>query len=104
MIKNLIENFKKGIEKFKWFAALFSERIKIEIAVFRLLYHHEEMNRKKDGILIKIGQRVVDLRDNTERNVLKDRVIAESLIEIDGIDKSIGELKQKASEISRVAE
>jgi len=104
MIKNLIENFKKGLEKFRWFAALFSERIKIEIAVFRLLYDHEEMNRKKDEILIKIGQRVVDLRDNTERNILKDRVIAESLIEIEGLDKSIGELKEKASEISRVAQ
>jgi ArsR family metal-binding transcriptional regulator len=104
MIKKLIENFKKGIEKFRWFAALFSERIKIEIAVFRLLYQHDEMSKKKDEILIKIGQRVVELRDNTERNIFKDRLIAESLIEIEGLDKSINELKQKAGEISRVAE
>ena len=104
MIKKLLENFKRGTEKFRWFAALFSERIKIEIAVVRLLYNHDEMSKKKDELLIKIGQRVVDLRENTERNILKDRLIAESLTEIEGLDKSINELKEKASEISRVAE
>ena len=31
-------------------------------------------------------------------------LIAESLTEIEGLDKSINELKEKASEISRVAE
>lgn len=103
MIKKLIDNFKKGIDKFRWFASLFSERIKIEIAVIKLLYNHDEMSKKKDGLLIKIGQRVVDLR-NTEKNILKDRQIAETVTEIEGMDKVISELKEKASEISRVAE
>ena len=102
MLKKIYENFKKGIEKIKWFATLFSERVDIEIAVFRLLYQSDEMSKKRDEHLKAIGERVVALKEHGEKNIFRDSVIVEALDEIEKIDKHIGDLRHKASEISRV--
>ena len=103
MLKKLYEKFKRGIEKIKWFASLFSERLKIEISVIRLLYRSNEMNRKRDELLKTIGQRVFDLKGHSENNVLKDSVIVEATAEIEKLVNDMEELKQKASDISSVA-
>ncbi len=50
MLKKVYENFRKGIEKLKWFATLFSERMNIEIAVFKLLYQSDEMAEEERGL------------------------------------------------------
>ena len=104
MFKNINDNFKKGIEKLKWFSSLLSERLKVEIAVIKLLLQSEKMDKKKDVFLKTIGQRVVDLKGQTEKNFLKDEIIMNALEEISSLQKNIDELKQKASEISRVEE
>ena len=62
MLKNVYENFRKGIEKIKWFATLFSERMNIEIAIFKLLYQSDEMTKKRETLLKTIGERVVELK------------------------------------------
>ena len=49
-MKNVYENLRKGIEKIKWFATLFSERLNIEIAIFKLLYQSDEMTKKRRRI------------------------------------------------------
>ena len=51
MLKKVYENFRKGMEKIKWFATLFSERMNIEIAIFKLLYQSDEMTRKREALL-----------------------------------------------------
>ena len=102
MFKNVYENFKKGIEKIKWFSTLFSERMNIEIAIIKLLYQSDEMSKKRDVLLKAIGERVVELKGHTEKNVFRDSDIAGALEEIEKIDKNINDLKYKASEISRV--
>ncbi|MEW6107637.1 MAG: hypothetical protein AB1632_00495 [Nitrospirota bacterium] len=102
MLKKAQENFKKGIEKIKWFSALFSERIKIEIAVIRLLYQSDEMDKKREKLLKTIGERIVELKDHPDKNIFKDKVIADAVSEAEKLQKNIDELKQKASEISRV--
>lgn len=104
MIKGLQENFKSGIEKIKWFSSLFSERLKLELAVVRLLYRSGEMDRKREELLQIIGKRVMELRGHSDKNIVKDTVIAEATAEIEQIEKNIEELKQKASEISRVTD
>ncbi|MDH4233257.1 MAG: hypothetical protein OEW04_14660 [Nitrospirota bacterium] len=103
MPKKIYENFKKGIEKIKWFATLFSERINIEIAIFKLLYRSDEMAKKRDVLLRGIGERVVDLKGQGEKNIFRDSAVIEALDEIGNIDKHIDDLKHQASEISRVA-
>jgi hypothetical protein len=102
MLKGLQDNFKKGIEKIKWFSSLISERLKIEVAVIRLLYKSEEMAKKKHGLMQAIGQRVIELKGHSDKNIFKDSVIVEATAEIEKLDKNIDELKQKAAEISRV--
>jgi 4-hydroxy-3-methylbut-2-en-1-yl diphosphate synthase IspG/GcpE len=49
-----------------------------------------------------IGQRVIELKGHSDKNIFKDSVIVEATAEIEKLDKNIDELKQKAAEISRV--
>ena len=100
MLKRLKGNFDRGIEKIKWFSALLSERIKIELLVMKLLFQSDKMEKKRDELLKKIGQRVYELKENSDRNVLKDRFITEALNEIEQINSEIDSTKKKASEIS----
>jgi len=102
MLKKVYDNFRRGIEKIKWFATLFAERINIEIAVFKLLYQSDEMARKRQELLVRIGERVVELKAHGDKIVFLDSAIAEALAEIEKLDSHIAELRHKASEISRV--
>lgn len=102
MLKNVYENFGKGLEKIKWFAALFSERMNIELAIFKLLYQSDEMAKKRDGLLKTIGERVVELKGHGDKIVFRDSVVSGALEEIEKLDKNIDDLRHKASEISRV--
>jgi len=102
MLKRIYENFKKGIAKIKWFSALFSERMNIEIAIFKLLYQSDEMAKKREEHLKTIGERVVALKEHGEKSVFRDSVVVEALDEIEKIDKNIDDLRHKASELGRV--
>ena len=101
-MKKIYENIRHGIEKIKWFATLFSERMNIEIAIFKLLYQSNEMARNRRALLNAIGERVVELKGHSEKNIFRDSIVAEALEEIDQIDKNINEIRHKAGEISRV--
>jgi len=102
MLKNVYENLKNGIGKIKWFATLFSERMNIEIAIFKLLYQSDEMAKKREVLLKIIGERVIELKGHSEKNIFRDSDIAGALEEIEKLDKNINDLKSKASDISRV--
>ena len=103
-MKKIFEDFRKGIEKVRWFAKLFAERLKIEIAIFRLLYDSDKMKNTREELLKKIGERVMDLRGQYDKNILRDTVIAEALSEIEKLEKSMNETRAKVSDIGRVAE
>jgi hypothetical protein len=100
MLKKLKGNFESGVERIKWFSSLFSDRIKIEYSVIRLLHQSEQMEKKKDELMRTIGNRVYELKGYSEGHVLKDGIISEALSEIEKIDKEIESTKKKASEIS----
>lgn len=100
MWKKLRENFDRGIEKLKWFSMLFSDRIKIEYSVTKLLYQSEQMKKKKDELMKTIGERVYELREHSDRSVLKDQLITDALDELDRINSEIESTRKKASEIS----
>ena len=100
MWNRLKNNFDTGIEKIKWFSSLLSDRLKIEISVTKLLYHSDQMGKKRDKLMETIGQRVYELKGHPERYILKDRIIMEALSEIDKINNEIDVSKKKASEIS----
>jgi predicted transcriptional regulator len=104
VIKRLRNNFEDGIEKIKWFASLLSDRLKIELSVMKLLRESEQMEKKRDELVKKIGQRVLEMREHAERQVLKDSVIMDTMNQIEKIDQEIGETRKKASEISSTVE
>jgi seryl-tRNA synthetase len=93
-------NFENGVEKVRWFSSLLSDRFKIEISVMKLLYESDQMEKKRDELLKTIGRRVFELRESSERHILKDRIISESISEIEQISGEIETTKKKASEIS----
>jgi len=100
MLKRLKKNFDRGVEQIKWFSTVLSERIKIELLVLKLLFQSDRMEKKRDDLLKKIGQRVYELKGEPDRDILKDRSVAESLGEIEKITGEIDSTKKKASEIS----
>lgn len=100
MWKKLKENFDRGIEKIKWFSILLSDRLKIEYSVIKLLYQSEQMKKRRDELMKTIGQRIYELKGHPDRYILKDRVIADALSELEGINSEIESTKKKASEIS----
>jgi len=100
MWKKLKENFDRGIEKIKWFSILLSDRLKIEYSVMKLLYQSEQMKKRRDELMKTIGQRIYELKGHPDRYILKDRVIADALSELEGINSEIESTKKKASEIS----
>jgi seryl-tRNA synthetase len=104
MLKKLKDNFENGLEKLKWFSSLLSERVKIEISVMKLLHQSEQMEKKRNDLLKEIGRRVHELKEHSDRQILKDEAISEALGQIEKIDSEIESTKRKASEISKVEE
>lgn len=104
MFKRLKENFEGGVEKIKWFSSLLSERLKVELSLMGLLHQAEQMERKREDLMKTIGKRVCDLKDHSDAQILKDRIVAETLNEIGRIDEEIESTRKKASEISRIDE
>ena len=84
----------------KWFSILLSDRLKIEYSVMKLLYQSEQMQKKRDELMKTIGQRIYELKEHSDRYILKDRVIADALSELEKISSEIESTKKKASEIS----
>jgi hypothetical protein len=103
-VKKIIDDFRKGLERVRWFSTVLSGRLKIEIAIFRLLYECDKMAKTRGELLRKIGERVMELKDRQDKNILKDSLIAEAVAEINKIEKTIEDLKVRVSEIDGVAE
>lgn len=102
MWQRLKNNFDNGIKKLKWFSSALSDRLKIEISVMRLLHQSEQLAEKKDELMKVIGRRVFELRQQSERSIINDRIISEALIEIERINSEMEATKKRASEISKI--
>jgi hypothetical protein len=100
MFQKLRENFKEGLYRLKWVAIVLSERLKIEIAVIKLLYQSDEMEKSREKLLKSIGRRVYELHGSPDKNIMRDRTVLAALDEIRKIEKNIDELKKKVSEMS----
>lgn len=102
MWQRLKNNFDNGIKKLKWFSSALSDRLKIEISVMKLLHQSEQLAEKKDELMKIIGRRVFELRQQSERSIINDRIISEALFEIERINSEMEATKKKASEISKI--
>jgi hypothetical protein len=104
MIKRIKDSFDNGVEKIKWFSALVSDRIKVEFSVMKLLYHTDQLEKRREDLMKSIGRRVLELKDNPDRQILKDTIIADAITEIDQITSEIEQTRKRASDISKIEE
>lgn len=100
MIKKITRAIRNGIKKLKWFFSLISERIKIEIAVIRLLGENEKFAKEIESNMISIGTRVFALKDDKEINVFEDKQVKEALGKLIKLEEKKLRVIKEAEEIS----
>lgn len=101
MFSRIKKDFDEAIEKIKWFASLLSERVRIEIMVFKLLYKSEELKKRRDELMRKIGEEVYELREK-EKNIYANKKVIDAIRELKTIEPEIKETIESASEISKI--
>ena len=101
MLERLKGSFNSGVEKVRLLASIISERVKVEIAVTKLLWKTGDLEKKRDGLAKSIGERVFDLRGRPEVNPLADHKVRKAVSELEKVTAEITELKSRAPEIGR---
>ena len=100
MLRQISAGMTAGIAKIKWFFSIVAERIKIEIAVVRLLGRSEKYESERKELLVAIGERVNELKSGKQMNVYQDEIIKESLKKLVALEEEISKLRKEAEEIS----
>ena len=100
MIEKIKGSFDTGLEKIRWFSSLLSDRIKVEVAVVKLMSESNALEKRRDELMRTIGERVFELRGVENINALTDGRIRKALAELEELDSELRELKEKASQIS----
>jgi len=102
MWKRVKDNLDSGMEKVKWFSSLLNERIKIELSLFNLLYQSAEMEKRRAALMKAVGERVFDLKNTHEKQVLRDPVILDALKALEELNAEIEDVRKRASEIEKI--
>jgi hypothetical protein len=102
MWRKVKDNLDSGVERVKWFSSLVSDRLKIEIALVKLLYRSSEMEKKRAALMTEVGEKVYGMRNGPDKNVLRDPDVLQTLRQLESLDAEIEDLRKKASEISRL--
>jgi hypothetical protein len=100
MLKRISVGLTSGIAKIKWFFSIIAERIKVEIAVIRLLGRSEKYEFDRQKLLISIGERVCDLKESKGAHVFEDDTVKEALKKLEELEEEISQLRKEAEEIS----
>ncbi len=101
MISRVKKDFENGLKKVKWFSALLSERVRIEITIFKLLYKSEELKKKRDDLLRQIGEEVYETRGK-EKNIYSNKEVIAAIKSLESIEPEIRETLEKAAEVSKI--
>lgn len=100
MLSKLKNDLENAIGKIKWFATLLSERINIEMMVFKLLYKSENLKKRKEELFRQIGEEIYKMKD--KEKIIHNKNIMDAIKELDNLELQIKESIEKASEISKV--
>src|SRR5208282_3206219 len=101
MLSRIKKDFESSIKKVKWFATLLSERVRIEITIFKLLYKSEELKKKRDELLRQIGEEVYEMKDRG-KNVFNNKEVLAAIKSLESIEPEIRETLEKASDFSKL--
>jgi hypothetical protein len=102
MWKRIKNNFDSGIGRIKWFSSILSERMKIEFSVIKLVSDRDKKEKERAEKLRLIGERVFEVKEQQDKNVLKDKIITSAISEIEKLDSEIEDINKKVSEVSKV--
>ncbi|MBF0518967.1 MAG: hypothetical protein HQK92_04510 [Nitrospirae bacterium] len=100
MWSDLKEDLARGIEKIKWVSVFVSDRLKTDIALFKLLEKITELERSKTLLYAEIGEKVYELSAVNPPNVYTHPEISKNLWDVTELDNKIEELKKQASAVS----
>ncbi|MBF0465865.1 MAG: hypothetical protein HQK88_13870 [Nitrospirae bacterium] len=101
MWSDLKEDLARGIEKIKWVSVFVSDRLKTDIALFKLLEKITELERSKTSLYAEIGEKVYELSSaENPSNVYTHPEISRNLRDVTELDNKIEELKKQASAVS----
>lgn len=101
MLSRIKKDFDEGVRKVRWFASLLSERLRIEIAIFKLLYKAEELKKRRDELLRQIGEEVYAMRGK-DKNVYANAGVMSAVKELEQLEPEIQETIDRTAEISRL--
>jgi len=96
------EWFYNGLERLRWLASLFSERLHIELAIIKLLNNIETLKKRRDEAVLRLGERVLQLKDSPSHDVLTDQEVRTVFKEIEAVNEELEALKSKVSELSKL--
>jgi seryl-tRNA synthetase len=102
MLKSAVDSFRQGIGRIKWFSSVVSARLKIEIAIIKLLHRSDTVQKQREELIRAIGERVFELGTNQDRNVYRDRTVHDALNKIRDLEKEIEELNRRMQDVSSV--
>ena len=100
MLYSVKKSIEEGWGKLKWFSTVLSERIKVEIAVIKLLRESADLEKARETLAMGIGDRVFELRKSPDISIYEDSKISAALRELEDVDAKLLELKKRATEIS----
>ncbi len=94
--------FNTGVERLRWLASLFSERLHIELAMIKLLNNMEVLRKKRGEIVLRLGERVLQLKESPSHDVFTDQEIRAIFKEIEAINEEIETARSRISELSKL--
>lgn len=101
MLGKVKEDFENGIKKVKWFSELLSERMRIEITIFKLLYKSEELKKKRDELLRRIGEEVYEMRGR-DKNVYASEEVIGAIKSLEALAPEIKETLERVADIDKL--
>ena len=102
MLYKIKKSLEDGWGKLRWFSSILSERIKVEIAVIRLLRQSADLEKERERLVIDIGERVFELRASKDISVYVDPKVSSALKKLEEVDGNLVELRSRATEIGGV--
>lgn len=102
MWKRVRNSLERGTEKIRWFSAFVNERLKIELLLFKLINRSSEIEKKRDAVLRAIGERALELKNKSEKNIFKDPTIIELMDQLKMIDSEMENIRDKVLELSKI--
>ncbi len=96
------EWFHRGTERLRWLASLLTERLHIELAVIKLLGTVEDLRRRRDEAVRRLGERVLQLKESPAHDVFTDQEVKQIFKEIEELDEEMEAARSRADELSRL--